>query len=406
MCYTLTWKCVTLLLLPLIIPTKLMMPPKTLKEMKKKLVDVIYDRRKLVATKGYGFLEVRVYLGRTGRKYINVDKCRPDEWQTLASSAETVEIIKKCEGIITAMEVLEEEMNVENFNFHYSGEMKKPKEVVEAEKKAEESPSKKSFIRYMEMALEDEDLRHGSWKNKRVVIDAVKRYGKLNTYGDLTPAKIMDFDNWLHDGTRTDVTCSGYHKKIHKWVRQLVEAEEIEHDPYARVTIKHGKSKERTPLTENELKKLREFPFTGKLERVRDLFVFSAYTGLAYADTQVFDFDQMTISKDGLYYVDGSRVKTGTRFFTPILAPAMDVLKKYNFNLPHISNQKANDYLHVIEAQLGLIHSLTFHCSSHSKFFYLLNISELSILKNVTANDLETSYILFLSQLCNIQRTL
>ena len=46
------------------------------------------------------------------------------------------------------------------------------------------------------------------------------------------------------------------------------------------------------------------------------------------------------------------------------------------------------------------------HCSSHSKFFYLLNISELSILKNVTANDLETSYILFLSQLCNIQRTL
>ena len=46
------------------------------------------------------------------------------------------------------------------------------------------------------------------------------------------------------------------------------------------------------------------------------------------------------------------------------------------------------------------------HHMSHSKFFYLLNISELSILKNVTANDLETSYILFLSQLCNIQRTL
>ena len=46
------------------------------------------------------------------------------------------------------------------------------------------------------------------------------------------------------------------------------------------------------------------------------------------------------------------------------------------------------------------------HCLSHNKFFYLLNISELNILKNVTANDLETSYILFLSQLCNIQRTL
>lgn len=201
-------------------------------------------------------MEVRIYLGRGGRKYINVGRCRPDEWKEFADSKETTDIIKKCEDIITAMEVLEEEMTVENFNFHYSGEIKKPKEIMEAEKKTEKDSSKKSFILYMEMALEDEELRHGSWKNKRVVIDAVKRYGKLNTYGDLTPARIMDFDKWLHDGTRTDVTCSGYHKKIHKWVRQLVETEEIERDPYARVTIKHGKSKKRTPLTENELKKL------------------------------------------------------------------------------------------------------------------------------------------------------
>ena len=51
-------------------------------------------------------------------------------------------------------------------------------------------------------------------------------------------------------------------------------------------------------------------------------------------------------------------------------------------------------------------HWVHVHTRSHSKIFYLLNISELSTLKNVTANDLETSYILFLSQLCNIQRTL
>ena len=63
------------------------------------------------------------------------------------------------------------------------------------------------------------------------------------------------------------------------------------------------------------------------------------------------------------------------------------------------------DYFGRLLKRLDIPH-LVFHLSSHSKFFYLLNISELSILKNVTANDLETSYILFLSQLCNIQRTL
>ena len=54
----------------------------------------------------------------------------------------------------------------------------------------------------------------------------------------------------------------------------------------------------------------------------------------------------------------------------------------------------------------GITKHITYHMRSHSKIFYWLNISKLSSFKNVTANDLETSYILFLSQLCNIQRTL
>ena len=71
-----------------------------------------------------------------------------------------------------------------------------------------------------------------------------------------------------------------------------------------------------------------------------------------------------------------------------------------------------NDRLNFLYLKLGnfldteKLENRTLHMRSHSKIFYLLNISELSTLKNVTANDLETSYILFLSQLCNIQRTL
>ena len=68
-------------------------------------------------------------------------------------------------------------------------------------------------------------------------------------------------------------------------------------------------------------------------------------------------------------------------------------------------NRALNIGLKDIARHIG-VDNIQFYCLSHSKLFYLLNISELSILKNVTANDLETSYILFLSQLCNIQRTL
>ena len=39
------------------------------------------------------------------------------------------------------------------------------------------------------------------------------------------------------------------------------------------------------------------------------------------------------------------------------------------------------------------------HVARHCKIFYCLNISELSVIKNVTANYLETSYILYFTTL-------
>lgn len=157
------------------------------------------------------------------------------------------------------MKVLDEDLTMEVFNSHFDGEERKPK----VEKAKEEKPdnSKKNFIRYMELALEGEELREGTRRHKVVVIDAVKRFGGLVTYGDLTPANIMAFDNWLHDGTRTDMTCYGYHKNVHKWVLQLFKTGEIAQDPYETVTVKRGKCKEREPLTEGELKRMRLHKF-------------------------------------------------------------------------------------------------------------------------------------------------
>ena len=315
-----------------------MKPPKIRKEMEKQFVDVIYDRRKLAAKRGKGYVEVRVYLGRNERKYFPMGMATPDEWETLAASEEETSLLRKCKKIVSAMDVLGEEMTMENFNTHYFGEDAIQKQ--EEEKAKEPDNSKKNFITYMEFALGEEDLRDGTRRHKVCVIEAVKTFGQLNTYGDLTPKKIIAFDNWLHDGTRTDVTCYGYHKKLHKWVRQLFQMGEIAQDPYQVVTLKRGKSKEREPLTELELKMMRSHKFEPKLERVRDLFIFAAYTGLSFCDTQTFDFGSMTKKEGDMYYIDGSRIKTETKFFTPILGPAMKVLEKYDYQLPKISNRR------------------------------------------------------------------
>ena len=324
-------------------------------------VKVVFDRKKQVAKRGCGCLDVVVNLGKKVRKYIVVCVTTPEEWEAKAQSLETLQVVSQCKKILTTMEVLGEESTIENFKRHFFGE----EEEEEEENNDWES---QDFIAYCEEALAAEDIKIGTRKHKQVVIDAVKTYGKLRTYGDLTPKNILAFDRWLHNGERSDVTIYGYHKRLKKWVGELARLEEIPRNPYKIVSITRGKCKERQPLLESELKKMRDADFEDnvKLERVRDLFIFSAYTGLAFCDTQAFDYKQMTVKEGNMTFIDGSRIKTDTQYFTPILAPAMEVLKKYDFKLPRISNQKANDYLHLIQAQLGIKKPLTFHVARHS----------------------------------------
>lgn len=173
-------------------------------------------------------------------------------------------------------------------------------------------------------------------------------------------------DKWLHDGTRTDVAIYTYHKHIKKVVRQLAMADMIPSNPYGVFRPKRGKSAERKPLTEPEMKEIRDIPLKGKMDKARDLFVFAAYTGLSYCDLMLFDFKEHAVKDGRFYYIDGKRIKTGSEYYTPILPPAMDVLVKWNYKLPRISNQKINDYLHLIQAMLGMRKNLTFHIGRHS----------------------------------------
>ena len=153
------------------------------------------------------------------------------------------------------------------------------------------------------------------------------------------------------------------------YTRKAYERGYIDSFPYddERCHFKQRRSKNRQPLSEEELVRLRDLcGLALYLEHARDLFVFCAYTGLAYADCMAFDFKSMTDKYDDLFYIDGSRVKTGSTFYTPILPPAMEILKKYHYNLPKITNQKLNVYLHMLEAILELNKPMTSHIARHS----------------------------------------
>lgn len=381
-------------------------------------VTVIFDRRKNEKKVGYGMVELCVYLSRTERKYISLGKATSKSWTSLAKTKEVKQTIARYNGIVCAMQTLGMPMTSQTFcqQAHIeegqpSGSKTRAEDEMGASKAAKQvkaasvtsqkgakrvktepaashkvaatraalaspvHPTTKEegdsyegeVIDFLDRYINNEDLKPGTKRGRLTFLGMLEEFGAFKTFADLTPSNLIKFNEWLHDGTRTDATIYGnYHKKLNHYIRVMMMLDKVERNPYDRVKFKRGKHEVRHPLAESDLINMRNLDLDGKLDRVRDLFVFSAYTSLAYADVMSFNYKHDVVEEDGQYYIDGKRTKTGSEFYTPILGPAMDVLRKYDYKLPKISNQKANDYLKLIQEKLGLRHKLTFHIARHS----------------------------------------
>lgn len=129
-------------------------------------------------------------------------------------------------------------------------------------------------------------------------------------------------------------------------------------------------------LTEGEVTSIAQKTFSiDRLNYVRDVFLFSCYTGLAYADVEKLSANNIILGIDGKKWVHIERTKTGVTSKIPLLPLAEGIINRYANNpeclnkgklLPVISNQKMNSYLKEIADVCGIQKNLTFHVSRHT----------------------------------------
>lgn len=184
---------------------------------------------------------------------------------------------------------------------------------------------------------------------------------------------ITDFETYLRTESRCNENTTAKFMQTFRMIIIMAKNNGwIFADPFINYKIRL-KRVDRGYLTESEIKKILKKQFTCKrLEQVRDVFIFSCFTGLAYIDVRNLTKENIQTSFDGKLWIMTARQKTDTAVTVPLLKVPQAILKKYEGTLPDgrllpvLSNQKLNSYLKEIADLCGITKTITFHLARHT----------------------------------------
>ena len=126
-------------------------------------------------------------------------------------------------------------------------------------------------------------------------------------------------------------------------------------------------------LTAEELNRIMTTPLHDQiLYHVRDMFLFSCYTGIPYSDMRLLTNENLSLAEDGTWWIRSSRKKTGVDFEIPLMELPFHIIEKYRDMapegklLPMYSNSSLNRYLKRIAEICHIERNLVFHAARHT----------------------------------------
>lgn len=188
---------------------------------------------------------------------------------------------------------------------------------------------------------------------------------------DITPATIQNVLITVQARYKPSTTFS-IMTKIKSVIIFARDNNKLDTNPFQGIRYSRGTT-EIEYLTEEEIHALmtKEIGIE-RLERVRDLAVFQLSSGMAYADTQLLAPEDIR-EDNGTYYVNKTRKKTGITYTSVLFPEGVEILRKYDYQLPRMTNQKLNAYLKEIQTITGIRKTLHTHLFRKTYGTRLLN---------------------------------
>lgn len=166
-----------------------------------------------------------------------------------------------------------------------------------------------------------------------------------------------------------------HHSRLKAVLNEAIRRQILSFNPYANFKLRYPQAN-REYLTQQEIHQLCDVNLANHptASQVRDIFLFSCYTGLRYSDAMALNMENIQKIGNELYLrID--QIKTGERREIPLLGSALSIIEKYswcnermieNKVLPKLSNPKVNEYLKFIAEKAQIKKHLTHHVARHT----------------------------------------
>jgi integrase len=332
-------------------------------------IKVVFNRKSTTISTGKYISEERWKQSDNLRKLL-----RQDKEKTLKDFLDL--FILNIEKIHNQIERFQEDITIEEFKNRILG-----KQITET------SPSILKIIDehnlYFSKLVKIGERSKASLQKYKRVMELIKIFNN-KTYGSndvlidkINSAYIYNLESYLKfesdykgkTGIKNNSVVK-YFKNLKTICNYAIRMELIDKNPF---NTYNGKIKveEAIFLTQEELESIENKTFNiDRLERVKDIFLFSCYTGYAPVDAIKLTRKNVIQDTEKILWIKANRQKTNTKANVPILPPVLKIINKYQFYgdtlLPKISNQKMNAYLKEIADIIGLEKKLTWYVARHT----------------------------------------
>lgn len=336
-------------------------------------VAFVHGRKEKGRGKAEGRIELRLTLSRQ-QKYISTGiRCKWDEWdgERVRQRADAPELNNLLADLIRNVREIEQELRLRSMlsldNIQARLEQRKSSASLDIWTFFDERIAVRSY---------------GKGKTTRIryrhAVDALRAVCPIRWVDQMKAADIVQYDrSLLAAGLQETTRWHNYHRQIRALMSDAVKAGLIRRNPYDEGVVhrpkeESGKALERC-LTMEELERIVHADLgSAYLSRARDLFIFQIYTCMGYADLQAFDPNNVQ-EFDGRLVYSSRRHKTGEKFTFLILSESEAILRKYEWHLPKISNQKYNVYLKALADIAEVKKPISSHWARHTGATILLN---------------------------------